>query len=351
MCRKAKWMLGDSAWIVNQYGPTESTLTCSYHRVCETDSDGGFAPLGEPIPNARICILDEYLNLVPVGIPGELHIGGIGITRGYVNRPDLTAEKFIPDPLSGEPGKRIYKTGDLARYRTDGTIEFLGRIDHQVKIRGCRVELGEIENVLAHHPGVEQVLAMAPEEGDELVAYVIPKKNQAPTAEEFRRFLKHDLPEYMVPSDFVMLDAFPLTTNRKVDRGALPRPARTTMKDKVFIAPRNPSEQRIADIWAEILKQERLGILENFFDIGGHSLLATRVVSRIRRVFEINFPLRKLFENPTIEGLALQVGEMQRQKVSPERMVEVLGKLEILSDEEALLLLAQEQSVSRRSGL
>jgi amino acid adenylation domain-containing protein len=336
LCEKAKRVFGDSTWIVNQYGPTESTLTSSYHRVSAADFDRRLAPLGKPISNTRMCILDEYLNLAPMGIPGELHIGGVGISRGYINAPDLTAERFIPDPLSDEFGTRLYKTGDLARYMPDGTIEFLGRIDHQVKIRGFRVELGEIEVVLTQHPAVEQALGVAREDVDGLVAYIVTKKNQAPTVEDLRRFLKHDLPEYMVPSDFILLDAFPLTPNRKVDRRALPAPGRSrTDRDHLFSEPRNPIEQRIADIWAEILKLECLGVHDNFFDLGGHSLLATRVISRIRQEFQTDLPLRTLFENPTIAGVAAHITEMQQKRAVPEKLKEVLADLDLLSDEEA----------------
>ncbi len=344
MCEKAKRVFGDSTWIVNQYGPTESTLTSSYHRVSEADFDRRLVPLGKPIPNARMYILDKYLNLAPMGIPNELHIGGIGITRGYINSPDLTAERFIPDPLSSEFGARLYKTGDLARYMPDGTIEFLGRIDHQVKIRGFRVELEEIEVVLTQHPAVEQTLVVARKDIGGLVAYIVTKKNRVATVEDLRHFLKHDLPEYMVPSDFILLEAFPLTPNRKVDRRALPAPGRSTIeRDNLFIAPSNPIEQRIADIWAEILKLECLGVHDNFFDLGGHSLLATRVISRIRQEFETDLPLRKLFENPTVADLAVQITEVQ-QKRAPEQLTEVLADLEVLSDEEAERQLSLEAS-------
>ncbi len=343
LCEKAKRVFGDSTWIVNQYGPTESTLTSSYHRVSEADFDRRLVPLGKPIPNARMYILDEYLNLAPMGIPNELHIGGVGITRGYINSPDLTAERFIPDPLSGEFGARLYKTGDLARYLSDGTIEFLGRIDHQVKIRGFRVELGEIEVVLTQHPAVEQALVVAREDVGGLVAYVVTKKNQAPTVSDLRHFLKHDLPEYMVPSDFILLDAFPLTPNRKVDRCALPGPGRSrTDRGNLFIGPSNPIEQRIADIWTEILKLECLGVHDNFFDLGGHSLLATRVISRLRQEFQTELSLRALFENPTVADLAVHITETQQMRTVPEQLTEALADLEVLSDEEAERQLSRE---------
>jgi acyl-CoA synthetase (AMP-forming)/AMP-acid ligase II/acyl carrier protein len=343
LCEKAKRVFGDSTWIVNQYGPTESTLTSSYHRVSEADFDRRLVPLGKPIPNARMYILDEYLNLAPMGIPNELHIGGVGITRGYINSSDLTAERFIPDPLSGEFGARLYKTGDLARYLSDGTIEFLGRIDHQVKIRGFRVELGEIEVVLTQHPAVEQALVVAREDVGGLVAYVVTKKNQAPTVSDLRHFLKHDLPEYMVPSDFILLDAFPLTPNRKVDRCALPGPGRSrTDRGNLFIGLSNPIEQRIADIWTEILKLECLGVHDNFFDLGGHSLLATRVISRLRQEFQTELSLRALFENPTVADLAVHITETQQMRTVPEQLTEALADLEVLSDEEAERQLSRE---------
>jgi len=241
-----------------------------------------------------------------------MHIGGVGLARGYLNRPELTAEKFIPDPFSAEPGARMYKTGDLARYRPDGNIEFLGRADHQVKIRGFRIELGEIEAVLGQHPAVRAAVVLAREDAPgekRLVAYVVAES----TADELRRFLKDKLPEYIVPAVFVLLDTLPLLSNGKIDRQALPAPDRTRPElDKSFVAPRTPTEELLAQIWAQLLDLERVGVDDNFFDLGGHSLLATQAVSRMREAFQVEISLRRLFEVPTVAGLAESI-EAARQ--------------------------------------
>jgi amino acid adenylation domain-containing protein len=312
-CQKAKGLFGDGTWIVNQYGPTESTMTCSYHRIVEADNHRGTALLGRPIPNTKMHILDSHLHLVPIGVSGVLHIGGIGLARGYMNSPDLTAERFIPDPFSYQPGARLYNTGDLARYMPDGNIEFLGRVDHQVKIRGLRVELGEIEAVLTEHPAVRQAVAVVCED-NRLVSYVVPNAEQAPISSDLRNFLKSRLPAYMVPSAFVLLDAFPLTPNRKIDRHALPTPDETRVdSEKVFVAPRTPVEEKLAGIWAEVLRLERVGVNDNFFELGGHSLSAMQVISRLRNVFQVDMPVRALFESPSIEQLALVIEHYQAE--------------------------------------
>jgi amino acid adenylation domain-containing protein len=317
-CQRAKEVFGQTAWIINQYGPTESTLTCAYHRILEPDHHRGIVPLGRPIANARLYILDEHLRLVPIGSPGELHVGGIGLTRGYVNSPELTAERFIPHPFSDDPGARLYKTGDLGRYTPDGRIEFLGRIDHQVKIRGFRIELGEIEAVLAEHPGVQQAVAVVPEDStrsDRVIAYVVPNNRQALGKNDLRDFLRSKLPEYMVPSALVLLDEFPLTPNRKIDRRALPppNPAESELSDATYAAPRNLVEEMLVGIWSDVLKLERIGIQDNFFDLGGHSLLATQVMSRTCQALQVDLPLRALFERPTVAELSIRIEEANGQ--------------------------------------
>jgi acyl carrier protein len=300
-------------------------------------------PIGRPIANTEIYILDRYLKPVPVGVPGELHIGGAGLARGYFNRPELTEEKFIEHPFSDDPRARLYKTGDLARYRADGNIEYLGRLDQQVKLRGFRIELGEVESVLSQHPAVSQVVVMVWEDepGDRrLVAYIVPNSGSIPPVSELRDFLKSKLPEYMVPSAFVELDALPLTPNGKVDRKALPAPERRSAEiEKTFVAPRTPVEQGVADIWSEVLGLERVGIHENFFSLGGHSLKATQVVSRVRETFQVDLPLASLFANPTTADLASAVRKLQAEHVELE---ETFTELEQLSDEEAERLVAQE---------
>jgi amino acid adenylation domain-containing protein len=299
------------AKLYNVYGPTETIIDSAYW-LCEGPYDGSSVPIGRPIPNASIYILDEALRPVPIGVAGQMHIGGAGLARGYLHRPELTAEKFIPDPFSAEPGARLYKTGDLARYLPHGTIEFLGRADHQVKIRGFRIELGDIEAALAQHPTVREciVLARTDTPGEtRLVAYAVADA----TTDELRRFLKGKLPDHMVPAAFVLLDSLPLLSNGKIDRQGLHAPGRARPElDKAFSAPRSPTEEVIAEIWAQLLDVERIAIHENFFDLGGHSLLATQAVSRMREAFQVEIPLRRLFELPTVAGLAASI-EAARQ--------------------------------------
>jgi len=291
------------AKLYNVYGPTETIIDSTYW-LCDGTDGRSSCPIGRPIPNARIYILDDALRPLPIGIAGQMHIGGVGLARGYLNRPELTAEKFIPDPFSAEPGARLYKTGDLARYLPDGNIEFLGRGDHQVKIRGFRIELGEVEAALGHHPAVRKAAVLAREDAPgekRLVAYVVADS----TAEALRRFLKDKLPDHMVPAVFVLLDTLPMLSNGKIDRRALPAPDRTRPElGEAFVAPRTSTEELLAEIWAQVLDIERVGIHDNFFDLGGHSLLATQLVSRMREVFQLEFPLRRLFEAPTVAGLA-----------------------------------------------
>lgn len=297
----------DSLW--NMYGPTETTIWSSVYQL---ESKEGIVPVGPPIDNTQIYILDRHLRPVPVGVYGELYIGGDGLARGYLNRPVLTAEKFIPNPFSKETGARMYRTGDLARYLTNGKIEFQGRIDHQVKIRGFRIELGEIEASLAHHEGIDEVVVIAREdEGDlqkeekRLVAYVISKAAKAPTVSELRRFLLESLPEYMVPSTFVFLDTFPLTANGKVDRKALPAPEGSRPDlEATYIAPQNEVERNIAEIWQAVLGVEKVGVDDNFFDLGGHSLLLVQVQSKLKRTFNRDLSIIELFKYPTVKAQA-----------------------------------------------
>jgi amino acid adenylation domain-containing protein len=296
-----------AAKLYNVYGPTEAVIDSSCWLCQGIDADSTI-PIGRPIPNARVYILDDALRLLPLGVSGQLYIGGVSLARGYLNRPELTAEKFVPNPFSDEPGARLYKTGDLARYLPDGNIEFLGRADHQVKIRGFRIELGEIEAALDQHPSVREAVVLAREDmpaEKRLVAYVVAEQEPVPTTADLRSFLKEKLPEHMVPAVFVALDALPLLPNGKVDRRALPAPDRTRPElEKAFVAPRTPTEELLSAIWAQVLDIERVGIHDNFFDLGGHSLLATQVVSRIREFFQVELPLRRLFEFPTVAGLA-----------------------------------------------
>jgi amino acid adenylation domain-containing protein len=305
----------------NCYGPTEASIDTTFW-TCQRGTNYAIAPIGRPITNAEIHILDENLRSVAVGESGELHIGGIGLARGYLNRPELTVDKFIIDPFSSEREARLYKTGDLARYLSDGNIEFLGRIDHQVKIRGFRIELGEIEAVLSQHPALTQTLVIAREDvpGDnQLVAYIVASPDQIPRQVELRRFLETRLPEYMVPSFFVFLDTLPLNPNGKIDRRALPAPNISDIRLSTnFVLPQNSTEEVLASIWAKMLRLEQVGIHDNFFELGGHSLLATQVMSRVRQALQIDIPLQILFENPTIATLAQAFAQNQTQKNDPQ---------------------------------
>jgi acyl carrier protein len=262
-----------------------------------------------------VYLLDANLEPVPIGVPGELYLGGAGLARGYLNRPELTAQQFIPNPFGDQPGTRLYKTGDLARYQADGNLEFLGRKDHQVKIRGFRIELGEIEATLSQHPGVRQNVIIAREDTPNekrLVAYVVPNEGQSLTVGNLRTFLRAKLPEYMVPSLFVTLEALPLTPNGKVNRQALPAPdvARPEL-ETTYVTARNLVEEVLTEIWIETLGLEQVGIHDNFFELGGHSLLATQIISRIHRYFRVEIPLRSLFEAPTVAGLAKTLVEYE----------------------------------------
>ncbi len=296
---------GRVRWI-NTYGPTETSVIATAYEPPASGPLPSPLPIGRPIDNVRVHILDRNLQPVPVGIPGELHIGGPGVARGYLNHPDLTVEKFVSDPFSSDSGARLYKTGDLARYLEDGQIEFVGRRDFQVKIRGFRVELGEIETALGKHPAVRACIVVAREEGNikRLVAYVIPAAGSVADAAALRKFLKKQLPEYMVPADFVRLDEFPLTPNGKVDRKALPAPQPGAVSESGHVAATNFVEMQLVAMWEEILGRKPVGIRDNFFDLGGHSLLAVRLMRRIEHNFKRKLPLTTLFEAPTIEQFA-----------------------------------------------
>jgi acyl carrier protein len=281
---------------------------------------------------------------VPPGVPGELCLAGTGLARGYLGRPDLTAGRFVPDPFGSEPGGRLYRTGDLARHQPDGEIRFLRRIDHQVKIRGFRIELGEIEAALHRHPAVGEAVAVVREDrpGDRrLVAYAV-ADGAALEGGELRAFLATTLPASMIPSEVVLLEAMPRTPNGKLDRKALPAPGSARVERGAAEAPpRNPVEERIAGIWAEVLGVERVGIHESFFDLGGHSLLATQVVARLRRSFDVELPLRALFERPTVALLAELVEATRPADAALDKIAAMLAKIEQLSSEEARALLEE----------
>ncbi|MFP5260531.1 MAG: amino acid adenylation domain-containing protein [Blastocatellia bacterium] len=305
------------AW--NLYGPTETTIWSS---VYEIGGVGNTVPMGRPIGNTQVYVLGEDGGPVPAGVTGELYIGGAGVARGYLNRADLTAEKFVPDPFGTQPGGRLYRTGDLARYLPGGDIEFKNRLDHQVKIRGYRIEPAEIEAVLSAHAAVHEAVVVARDHapGDKrLVAYVVPRIGESPDKIELRNWLRRKLPEYMIPSAFVAMSALPLTPNGKLDRHALPPP--DTLEDLeagLYQAPRSPSEAILADIYADLLRVKRVSVHDNFFASGGHSLLATRLISRTRDRFKVELSLRSLFQEPTVAGLARRIDmSLRSEDVTP----------------------------------
>ncbi len=318
-----------SLQIWNLYGPTEATANVAAAKIAREDQ----VTIGHPIDNSEVYILDRYLNPVPIGVPGELYIGGDGLARGYLNNTDLTAENFIPSPFSIEPGARLYKTGDRARYLLNGNIELFGRIDDQVKIRGFRIEPGEIESVLTRYPTVREAVVVARQDSPgekRLVGYVV--TNGAVEVSALRGFLKEKLPDCMIPSAFVFLHSLPLTPSGKIDRKALPAPNPSRPElESVFVAPHTHTEEVVARLWAEILKLEEVGIDDNFFELGGHSLLATQVISRLREAFGIELPLRSLFESPTVADLAERIETLlwAGEKHQPARGVESEEREEI----------------------
>jgi acyl carrier protein len=386
----ANWSSGRS--FINAYGPTETTVCASMYRCSGLETEP--PPIGRPIANTRVYILDKHQQPVPVNVPGELHVSGISLAVGYRNQPELTAEKFIQNPfkveklagvnletsnlLTSESFKRLYRTGDLARYRADGNIEFLGRIDQQVKVRGFRIELGEIESALSNHPALKDVAVIAQDLAPadaistaensgsrgagvqaekRLVAFVVPEAEHAPEVSELRAFLRQTLPEYMVPSAFVFLAELPLSPSGKIDRKVLAKMQAVERPDleSAYTAPRNQTEERLVQISSELLHLDRVGVYDNFFELGGHSLLATQFVSRVRDEFGIELPLRKLFENPTIAGIAAVIeeariaeneqqaagGETARASKAADRakLLEMLQRIGDLSPDEVKALL------------
>ncbi len=310
-CRLTRSRMGYHFPIVNQYGPTECTMSSTFFVVGDEPAVG-IVPIGRPIANRKVYVLDRHMCPVPIGSTGEIYIGGVGLARGYLNRPDLTAERFVPNPFGS--GGRLYRTGDLGRWRKDGNLEFLGRADHQVKIRGFRIELGEIEAVLLSHPEVRQAVVVAhqDESGDKrLVAYVAGEASPR----DLRAHTLNTLPDYMVPTAFVPLETMPLTPNGKIDRAALPHPDRDDgLARAEYVAPRTPTEEILANIWADVLQVSQVGVNDNFFELGGNSLLAMRMVSRVRNIFNIELPLRTLFEDPRVVELGHRIEIVQREE-------------------------------------
>ena len=292
--------------VFNLYGPTEDTTYSTFAPIAR----GAHVTIGNPISNTQAYILDRFLQPLPIGVAGELYLGGEGLARGYFGQPDLTAQRFVHNPFSTTNGARLYRTGDLARFLPDGNIEYLGRIDNQVKLRGFRIELGEIETVLAGHPAVKEAVVVVREDHPDdkrLVAYVVPTLGHTPNASELRNHVKQKLPEYMVPAGFVALDRLPFTPNGKVNRRGLPAPQQSALAFEEGSAALNPIEEVVAGIWAEVLHLERVGVKDDFFEVGGHSLLATQVIARVRRVFQVELPLRSMFEARTIVEMANRI--------------------------------------------
>ncbi|PYP41499.1 MAG: hypothetical protein DMD43_06455 [Gemmatimonadetes bacterium] len=317
--------------LVNNYGPTECTVVATSGPVLPGGPRDRPPAIGRAIDNTRIYILDDQSRPVPPGVPGELHIGGAGLARGYVNRPDLTALKFVPDPFSAEPGARLYRTGDLACVLPDGQVAFLGRIDDQIKIRGFRIEPNEIVSALDDHPDVLQSVVVARDIacGDKrLVAYLVPAAGSTPGHVALRSFLRARLPEYMVPAVFVQLDALPLSPNGKIDRTALPAPTpENTVRDDAFVGPRTPVEERVMGILAPLLGVEQVSVEDNFFLLGAQSLLGTQMIARIRDAFGVELSLRQVFDAPTVARLSAEV----------ERLL--VEQLETMTEDEAQRLL------------
>ena len=331
---------GKCAALWNMYGPTETTIWSSIHKM---DHDASMISIGAPIANTEFYILDDHLQPVPAGSIGQLYIGGDGLARGYLKRPELTAERFIAHPFSSDDSARLYNTGDLSRMLPDGTFECLGRNDSQVKVRGYRIELGEIESLLVMHTGIKEAAVIARRDEYQetnLFAYFVQNTADALNVSDLKAYLRESLPEYMVPAFFVEMDALPRTPNGKTDRNALPsvEGQRPSLED-TYQAPRTPTEQTIADVWAEVLQIEKVGILDNFFDLGGHSLQATRVIARLRDPLQYDVPLRLFFENPTIGELALAITELQASQETDDDILQMIEELEDLTEEEVAALL------------
>ncbi|HLL47940.1 MAG TPA: AMP-binding protein, partial [Longimicrobiaceae bacterium] len=325
--------------LVHVFGVTEATCTSAALWLAAGEDAGERVslPIGRPTGNVRLYVLDGAGEPAPTGVPGELYIGGDGVARGYLSQPEMTAERFVPGAFGGEPGARLYRTGDRARWLGDGTVEFLGRMDHQVKLRGFRIEPGEVEAARLAHAQVREAVVVADARAQRLVAYVVPAGGVEPTAAELRDQVAARLPEYMVPGAFVTLAALPLGVSGKVDRRALPAPRWGA--EGAYVAPRTPTEELLAGIWAEVLGIERVGVEDGFFELGGHSLLATQVASRARQAFGVEVPLKALFEARTVGELAVRVDAAVRAGVEEWELAQELERLDQLSDEEVLKLL------------
>jgi amino acid adenylation domain-containing protein len=343
LSKLATWnqLTNDQVAFRNMYGPTEATITASVYRQDrpEVFEDRFRVPIGRPLANVSIYLLDTSMEPVPIGTSGELYIGGAAVARGYFNQPALTAERFLPDPFSDQAGARLYRTGDLAQFSVTGELDFLGRMDYQVKIRGFRIELQEIERVLLEHHAIKDAVVTMHEDGKgdkRLAAYLILKPDRSITAREMRNHLRERLPDYMSPSWFVVLDSLPLTSTGKINRQALPAPANENLaSEQEYVGPRSPTEEIVAAIFAELLQAERIGILDNFFESGGHSLLAIQLASRLRETFQVEVGLRAIFDDPTPAGVTAALFEDPEDRQRVERTAELMIKLAEVSDDQA----------------
>jgi acyl carrier protein len=309
-------------------------------------------PIGRPIGNVRVYVLDKQQRPVPVGVVGELYIGGMGVARGYQNRAEMSAEKFIPDAYSEEGGERLYRTGDWVRYVKGGKLEYVGRIDEQVKVRGFRIELGEIEAALRQHPSVREAAAVARNEetGEaRLVAYVVAQRGKSLMANELRAHLRERLPEYMIPALFVTLDEMPLTPNGKIDRRALPSPEGLRPElGKEYVAPRDATEEVLAGIWGQILQVEKVGINDNYFDLGGDSLMAMQLISRMSEVFQVKLQVNQFFEAPSVEEMAEVIHLNEAVPGQTEKIARVLRKIQSMSQNNLRELLEEKRRANQR---
>jgi len=337
----AMWQqrVGRGLRLVNTYGPTETTIVTTIGDISDAEADSARpVSLGRPIPNSEIYILDKELQPVPIGVTGSLYIGGEGVARGYINRPEVAAERFIPHFFSRQPGRRLYHTGDLARYRADSEIEYIGRSDDQVKVRGFRIELGEIQAALNQCEGVVSSVVVAHERAageNQLLAYLVAENASGPSVTDLRRHLKQTLPDYMIPAAFINIDAIPKTPSGKLDKHSLPIPEDLRPElDISFVAPRTPIESELAQIWCELLKLDQVGVYDNFFDLGGHSLLLTRLASIIRHRLQVNLTIPALFNAPTIVAITEAIVLKQLEQESSDEIARMLEELQQLSSDE-----------------
>jgi amino acid adenylation domain-containing protein len=340
---------GGPAMLVNGYGPTEGTTFSTWHPVRGDEDRAAPLPLGRPVANTGAYVLDARLEPVPPGVPGELYLSGPGLARGYLGRPALTAERFVPHPFGASPGERLYRTGDRVRWSEEATLEFLGRADQQVKVRGFRVEPGEVEAVLGTHPAVRAAAVVAREDGPgerRLVGYVV-GADDMPSDGALREWLRARLPEHMVPAALVPLEELPLTPNGKLDRRALPAPELGA--GPASVPPRDDVEATVAAIWAEVLEVPAVGAFDSFFDLGGHSLLATQVISRVREALQVEVPLRVLFEDPTVAALAAAAVALEAEPGQTETVARILRMLDGMSEDEMQAISAEELEQALRA--